>query len=68
MLESAPARLARRVPAKKFQAFDLYVRQRWPVLRVSRELGINPAAIYLIGHRLTKKLKAEVAHLKAQLG
>lgn len=68
VLEVALGRLARRVPAKQFQAFDLYARQSWPVLRVSRELGINPASVYLISHRLTKQLKAEVAHLKAQLG
>jgi hypothetical protein len=68
VLEAALARLARRVAAKQFQAFDLYIRQRWPVLRISRELGINPAAVYLISHRLTKQLKIEVAHLKAQLG
>ncbi len=68
VLDVALARLARRVPAKQFQAFDLYACQNWPVLRVSRELGINPASIYLISHRLTKQLKAEVENLKAQLG
>ena len=68
VLDVALARLARRVPAKQFQAFDLYACQNWPVLRVSRELGINPASIYLISHRLTKQLKVEVEHLKAQLG
>ena len=68
VLEVALARLARRVPAKQFQAFDLYARQNWPVLKVSRELGTNPAAVYLIRHRLTRQLKAEVAYLKSQLG
>jgi len=68
LLETALARLARRVPARHFQAFDLYARQRWPVLRVARDLGINPAAVYLISHRLTRQLKAEVDRLKAQLG
>ncbi|HWA08158.1 MAG TPA: sigma-70 family RNA polymerase sigma factor [Opitutaceae bacterium] len=68
VLDLALGRLARKVPAKKFQAFDLYACQNWPVLKVSRELGINPASIYLISHRLTKQLKTEVAQLKAQLG
>lgn len=68
LLEVALARLARRVPAKHFQAFELYARQHWPVLRVSRELGLNPASVYLINHRLTKQLKAEVERLRAQLG
>jgi RNA polymerase sigma-70 factor (ECF subfamily) len=68
ILDAALARLARRVPAKHFQAFELYARQQWPVLRVSRELGLNPASVYLINHRLTKQLKAEVARLQSQLG
>ena len=66
--DSGLARIARHVPAKHFQAFDLYARQQWPVLRVARELGVNPASGYLISHRLTKRLKAEVARLEAQLG
>jgi hypothetical protein len=68
VLDVALARLARKVPAKQFQAFDLYARQNWSVLKVARELGINPASIYLISHRLTKQLKAEVEYLKSQLG
>lgn len=68
MLDVALARVARRVPAKHFQAFDLYARQQWPVLRVARELGINPASVYLISHRLTKQLKLEITHLRTHLG
>ena len=52
----------------KRQVFDLYIRQQWPVLKVARELKTSPASIYLIGHRLTKQLKAEVAKLRKQLG
>ncbi len=68
LLDAACERIAKRVKPRHFQAFDLYVRQRRPVLQVARELGINPAALYLIGHRLTKELKAEVAKLRQQLG
>jgi RNA polymerase sigma factor (sigma-70 family) len=67
VLETALARLARRVPAKHYQLFDLYARQDWPVLRISRELGVNPATVYVVSHRLTKQLKAEVALLEQQL-
>jgi RNA polymerase sigma factor (sigma-70 family) len=67
VLDAALARLARRVPAKHFQVFDLYSRQGWPVMRVARELGLNPASVYLISHRLTKQLKAEVEKLRASL-
>lgn len=68
VLETALSRLARRVPAKQFQAFDLYNFQRWPVMSVARDLGINPATVYLISHRLTRQLKAEVRRLKSQMG
>lgn len=68
LLEAALARLARRVPAKQFQIFDLYRRQDWTVMRVARELGVNPATVYVVSHRLTKQLKTEVARLQAQAG
>lgn len=67
VLEAAMDRLARRVPAKHFQAFDLYARQNWPVMRVARELDLHPATVYLIKHRLTRQLKSEVARLRASL-
>lgn len=67
VLDAALARVARRTEAKHFQAFDLFTRQGWPVLRVARELGINPATVYVIKHRLTKQLKAEVETLRKQL-
>lgn len=67
VLEAALARLARRVPAKHFQIFDLYKRQEWPVMKVARELGVNVAGVYLISHRLTRQLKSEVEVLKARL-
>lgn len=68
VLDAALGRLARRVPAKHFQVFDLYSRQGWPVMRVASELGLNPASVYLISHRLTKQLKAEVETLRTSLG
>ena len=68
VLDAALGRIARRIKPRHFQVFDLYVRQQWPVLRVARELGIDPASVYLIGFRVTKQLKAEVARLESQLG
>lgn len=67
VLEAALQRLALVVPAKHFQIFDLYARRDWPVLKVARELGVNPAQVYLVAHRLTKKLRAEVETLRTQI-
>lgn len=68
LLDAACERLARRVNPRHYQVFDLYVRRRMPVLRVARELALDPASIYVIGSRLTKQLKAEVAKLRERLG
>lgn len=68
VLEAACERIARKVKPKHYQVFELYVRRQTPVLQVARELGINPAAVYLVGSRLTRQLKAEVARLREQLG
>ena len=68
VVETALARLARRVPAKRFQVFQLYACQGWPVFQIARELGLNPATVYLINHRLTRRLKKEVSRLKSQMG
>jgi RNA polymerase sigma-70 factor (ECF subfamily) len=68
ILAAAIDRLRRKVKPKHFQVFELYVRQQWPVLKVSAELGVNPASVYLIGHRLTKQLKLEAENLQGQLG
>jgi RNA polymerase sigma factor (sigma-70 family) len=67
LLDAACERVARRVDAKHFQIFQLYSRQHWPVLKVARDLKVNPATVYVINHRLLKQVKAEVAKLKAQL-
>jgi RNA polymerase sigma factor (sigma-70 family) len=68
LLSAAAGRVARQVKPRHYQVFDLYVLQHWPVLRVAKDLGVNPAAVYVIGHRLTKLLKAEVKRLEQQLG
>ena len=68
VLAMALERLARQVKPRHFQVFELYVRQGWTVLKVSTELAINPASVYVIGHRLTKRLKAEVEKLKVLVG
>lgn len=68
LLDAACERLARRAKPRHYQVFELYVRRRTPVLQVSRELGIDPASVYLISSRLTRQLKAEVAKLREQWG
>ncbi len=68
VFDTALDRLARRLNPRHFQVFDLYARQNWPVRQVASELGMGPATVYLIAHRVKQQLKAEVARLEAQLG
>jgi RNA polymerase sigma factor (sigma-70 family) len=68
LIDTAFERIAARVQAKHVQVFDLHFRQQWPVTRICRALSINPAAVYLINHRLTKQLTAEVTKLRNKLG
>lgn len=68
ILAAAAERLARQVKPRQFQIFDLYVLQGWPLLRVTQELRVSPASVYVIAHRLRRRLKAEVEKLQQELG
>ena len=68
LLASATERLARQVNPQHFQVFDLHVMQGWPLLRVTRELRVSPTSVYVICHRMKKRLKVEVGKLQKQLG
>jgi RNA polymerase sigma-70 factor (ECF subfamily) len=66
LLHAAIERVKRRVSAKQFQMFDLFVTQQWPMQSVTRLLGVNRAQVYMAKLRLTKLLKKEVAALEAK--
>lgn len=68
LLDAAFERLAKKTKAKQYQAFELFARHHWPVSRISKEIGINLPTVYVINHRLTKQLKAEVDRLRRELG
>lgn len=68
LLAAATERIARQVNPLHFQVFDLYVLQQWPLLRVTKELRVSPASVYVVSHRLKKRLKDEVEKLQQQLG
>jgi len=68
LLAAATERIARQVKPLQFQVFDLYVLQNWPLLRVTKELRVSPASVYVISHRLKKRMKDEVEKLRKQLG
>jgi len=66
LMEAAIERVKRKVDAKHFQVFDLYVIKRWPVTKVASTLKVNAARVYLIKHRIGNLIKQEVAHLQTK--
>src|SRR2546423_12184586 len=67
IVETALARVARKVKPKHLQIFDLYAMRHWAAGEVARELGVTRVQVYLVNHRLTKLLKREVEYLGENL-
>jgi RNA polymerase sigma factor (sigma-70 family) len=67
VLETALARLRRRVKPKHAQIFDLYGMRGWPASKVASNLGVSVFQIYLVAHRLTRLLKEEVKYVQKKL-
>jgi RNA polymerase sigma-70 factor (ECF subfamily) len=67
LLEAAIERVKKKVDAKHYQLFDLYVFKHWPVTRISRALKINPGSVYLAKHRVANTIKKELNYLRAKL-
>ena len=67
IMETALARVGRKVKAKHLQIFDLYAMRHWPAGKVARELGVTRVQVYLVNHRLTKLMKREVEYLGKNL-
>lgn len=64
LLEAAVDRVKKKVDPKHFQAFDLYVLKKWPVMKVARMLKINPGSVYLTKHRIGNLIKKEITNLR----
>lgn len=67
LVDTAFARISRKVNAKHAQIFDLYALRGWRAAKIAQELGVSVVQVYLVNHRLTKLLKEEVAYLKEKL-
>ncbi|HZR17180.1 MAG TPA: sigma-70 family RNA polymerase sigma factor [Verrucomicrobiae bacterium] len=67
VLETALARLRRRVKPKHAQIFDLYAVRGWPAAKVGANLGVSVFQIYLVAHRLSRLLKEEVRYVSKKL-
>src|SRR2546422_2693643 len=67
LLDEAMEKVKRQVNPKQFQMFDLYVFEKWPVLKVARTLGVNVGLVYLAKHRISALLKKEIKNLETKV-
>src|SRR5262249_12993564 len=57
LADAAIERVKRRVGAKQFQTFDLYVLKEWPVREVAKTVKANIAQVYFAKHRITALIR-----------
>lgn len=67
LLDSLLARLESAVSKRNLQMFQMVVLDDVPVPRVAELFHTNPTAVYVIKHRVMKRLRAQVAELKPVL-
>ena len=67
LLQTALARIRRRVNPKSYQVFDYCVLQELPAGHVAKLLGLNAAQIYLAKHRVSAAVKRAVKELEAEM-
>jgi RNA polymerase sigma-70 factor (ECF subfamily) len=64
IFDAAIERVKLQVNAKHFQVFDCAVSKHWSAAKISAELKVNVAQVYLIKHRIAGLLKKEVDALE----
>lgn len=64
LFDAAVDRTRRTLDPQKFQIFDLLVNQQLPPNTIAERFGVNLNQIYIIKHRVTQQIKAEVERLK----
>jgi RNA polymerase sigma-70 factor (ECF subfamily) len=67
LLNTAMAKVKRRLDPQKFQIFDLYVNKEWTPEKVATTFGISVDQVYLAKHRTTELIREEVERLKKEV-
>jgi RNA polymerase sigma-70 factor (ECF subfamily) len=67
LLDMARAFVKRKVGAKQYRMFELYVLQQQPMRMVTRTLRVNPAQVYMAKYRITQLLKREMKQLRKEM-
>jgi RNA polymerase sigma-70 factor (ECF subfamily) len=66
LMDTAIARVKKRVSIEQYQMFDLYVLKQWPARDVSKTLGVSVAHVYVAKHRISKLIRKETKALEAR--
>jgi RNA polymerase sigma-70 factor (ECF subfamily) len=66
LLNAAVTSVKRHIDPQKYQIFDFYVNKDWPPSKVAARFGVSVDQVYLIKHRVTETIRAEVKRLERQ--
>ena len=64
LFDAAVLKTRRNVDPEKFQIFDLLIKQHLSPAQVAESFHISVSHVYLVKHRITEEIKAEVERLK----
>jgi RNA polymerase sigma-70 factor (ECF subfamily) len=67
LLDAAIVRVKKRVTAKQYQMFNLYVMLQWPMDQVKKTLGVSAAQVYMAKMRISRLIKSEVRRLERKM-
>ncbi len=66
LLDAAINRVKRRASPAQFQIFEYHVRQGHSVSETARDLDVTAAKVYLAKHRISARVRAQVAYLRTK--
>jgi RNA polymerase sigma factor (sigma-70 family) len=67
VVDAAVKKVRQRADPQKYQIFDLYVNKEWTPEKLSTVFQISIDQVYLIKHRITDMIKAEVKRLEDEM-
>jgi RNA polymerase sigma-70 factor (ECF subfamily) len=67
LLDAAIAKVKPRLDPQKYQIFDFYVNNGWSPERVAGRFNVSVDQVYVIKHRVTEIIRAEVKRLEKEM-
>lgn len=67
LMDAAIDRVKRKVGARQYQLFDLYVIKQWTVQEVAKTLGVSVAKVYKAKSRISAQIKRESEYLETKM-